>query len=112
MDDDDEPYCDECGCFNCRCDRDDDYRTDHDRGVCMGPGCCEECDTPPPEYIREWRARKPQRGSRNARRRLQRTRDMQAQRRSDRSTWRARERYGCVECRSGGDPAACDCIPF
>lgn len=107
-DDYDDP-CPDCGHAYCLCY---DDRTDHDRGVCMGPGCCEDCDTPPPEYVREWRRQKPQHGSRNARRGLQATRDLQAQRRSDRSTWRARAKYGCAECRNGGKPEDCDCIPF
>ena len=103
----DDP-CPDCGRAYCDCD---DDRSDHERGACWGPGCCEECDTPPIWWVREQRARKPQRGSRNARRKRQDTRDRQAQRRAQRKDARRARDLGCCACPGGWTPD-CDCIPF
>jgi len=107
-DDDCDDPCPDCGHAYCLCY---DDRTDHDRGVCMGPGCCKDCDTPPPWYIREWRRQKPQHGSRNARRRLQATRNLQADRRTQRTNARRTRDLGCCSC-PGGWTVDCACIPF
>lgn len=106
--DDDDP-CPDCGGSYCSCD--EEPRSDHERGACWGPGCCEECDTPPDWWVREYRAVKPQRGSRSAHRRLSRTRTIQAERRRT-----AAHRRPCDACsrspNDGGCASDCDSIPF
>ena len=108
-------FCDECGGYGCACtchDLDDDTDDSEERDD-DDPFDSDAWDAWNAERdaLRAERAAKPNHGSRNARRKAQRTRDLQAARRRHRSVYPR----GCDECGAGPDgPCTPDCpaIPF